>query len=93
MKNRYLVLLLAPMVSAAAQEPPIVTAQQFVNLQQGEKAHEGFRRAHAKGLCVTGEFHSTGQLVEYSEAPLFEPGVVPFTGRFSVAGNNTTAPD
>ena len=39
MKNRYLVLLLAPMVSAAAQEPPKVTAQQFVNLQQGEAAH------------------------------------------------------
>ena len=93
MKNRYLVLLLAPMVSAAAQEPPKVTAQQFVNLQQGEAAHEGFRRAHAKGICVTGEFRSNGRLATYSEAALFEQGVTPFIGRFSVAGNNPTAPD
>ncbi|WP_417447954.1 catalase family peroxidase [Idiomarina abyssalis] len=93
MKNRYWVLLLAPMVSAAAQEPPKVTAQQFVNLQQGEAAHEGFRRAHAKGICVTGEFRSNGQLATYSEAALFEQGVTPFIGRFSVAGNNPTAPD
>jgi len=93
MKKQYLALLVAPMLAMAVEEPPEVSAQQFVNLQQGEVAHPGFRRAHAKGLCVTGEFHSTGQLVEYSEAPLFEPGVVPFTGRFSVAGNNPTAPD
>ncbi|MGM0630318.1 MAG: catalase family peroxidase [Pseudomonadota bacterium] len=93
MKNRYLVLLLVPMVSAAAQEPPKVTAQQFVNLQQGEAAHEGFRRAHAKGICVTGEFRSNGQLASYSKTALFETGSMPFIGRFSVAGNNPTAPD
>ena len=93
MKKQYLALLVVPMLTMAAEEPPQVSAQQFVNLQQGETAHPGFRRAHAKGICVTGEFRSTGQLVEYSEASLFESGVMPFTGRFSVAGNNPTAPD
>ena len=29
-----------------------VTAQDFVNLQQGKTVHAGFRRAHAEGLAV-----------------------------------------
>lgn len=43
-----------------------VTAQQFVDLQQGGTPFAGFRRAHAKGLCVTGEFVSNGNLASYS---------------------------
>ncbi|MRJ44811.1 catalase family peroxidase [Idiomarina loihiensis] len=93
MKKLYLVLFLTPMMSALAQEPPEVTAQQFVNLQQGENAHEGFRRAHAKGICLSGEFRSNGQLASYSKTALFETGSMSFIGRFSVAGNNPTAPD
>ncbi|MDE1017414.1 hypothetical protein OS109_25155, partial [Escherichia coli] len=31
-----------------------VTAQKFVDLQQGDEPHLGFRRAHAKGMCVSG---------------------------------------
>ncbi len=93
MKKQYLVLLLAPIMSVAADDPPKVSAQEFVNLQQGETAHEGFRRAHAKGICLSGEFRSNGQLAGYSKAALFETGSMPFIGRFSVAGNNPTAPD
>ncbi|RDK82917.1 UNVERIFIED_ORG: catalase [Idiomarina abyssalis] len=93
MKKLYLVLLLAPMMSVAADDPPKVSAQEFVNLQQGETGHEGFRRAHAKGICLSGEFRSNGQLASYSKAALFETGSMPFIGRFSVAGNNPTAPD
>ena len=93
MKKISLALLLAPISIMAAEKPPEVTAQQFVNLQQGKAAHEGFRRAHAKGICVTGEFRSNGQLADYSVASLFGREVTPFVGRFSVAGNNPTAPD
>jgi len=93
MKKQYLVLLLAPIMSVAADDPPKVSAQEFVNLQQGETAHEGFRRAHAKGICVSGEFRSNGQLASYSKTALFETGSMSFIGRFSVAGNNPTAPD
>ena len=93
MKKQYLALLLAPIMSVAADDPPKVSAQEFVNLQQGETAHEGFRRAHAKGICVSGEFRSNGQLASYSKTALFETGSMSFIGRFSVAGNNPTAPD
>lgn len=55
--------------------------------------HEGFRRAHAKGVCITGLFESNGRLADETTATIFESGITPFTGRFSVAGNNPTAPD
>lgn len=80
-------------VSTAAQPTPKVNAQQFVDLQQGNSLFAGFRRAHAKGLCVSGEFRSNGELAPYSTASLFKKGVTPFVGRLSIAGNNPTAPD
>lgn len=70
-----------------------VTAQQFVDLQEGKAPFAGFRRAHAKGACVTGEFVSSGRLAPYTKASLFEVGPTAFVGRFSVAGSNPTAPD
>lgn len=70
-----------------------VTAQTFVNLQEGKSASLGFRRAHAKGICVSGEFESNGALAAYSVANIFQPGSTAFVGRFSIAGNNPLAPD
>lgn len=70
-----------------------VTAQQFVDLQEGNKPFAGFRRAHAKGACVTGEFVANGALAPYTKATLFEAGTTAFVGRFSIAGSNPTAPD
>lgn len=70
-----------------------LNAPDFVNLQQGTKPHAGFRRAHAKGLCISGEFVSNGNLATYSVAQLFEQGSTPFTGRYSIGGGNPTAPD
>lgn len=93
MKTAYLGLLLAPVFAAAAEQPPKVTAQEFVDFQQGDNVHEGFRRAHAKGVCITGLFESNGRLADETTATIFESGITPFTGRLSVAGNNPTAPD
>lgn len=93
MKTAYLGLLLAPVFAAAAEQPPKVTAQEFVDFQQGDNVHEGFRRAHAKGVCITGLFESNGRLADKTIATIFESGITAFTGRFSVAGNNPTAPD
>lgn len=93
MKALYLTLLLAPAFSFSAEGPPRVSAQQFVDLQQGNTDFPGFRRAHAKGICVSGEFRANGQLADYSKASLFKTGATPFTGRLSIAGNNPTAPD
>ena len=70
-----------------------ITAQRFVNLQEGPQVHEGFRRAHAKGFCVVGEFQSSGKLAPYSSARVFQPGQTGFVGRISIAGTNPTAPD
>lgn len=70
-----------------------VTAQSFVNLQEGDGAFSGFRRAHAKGICVSGEFQSSGALAPYSVASVFLPVSTEFIGRFSIAGNNPLAPD
>jgi catalase len=49
-------------------------------------AHPGFRRNHAKGLCVAGTFDSTGEAVALSKAAVFKPGHVPLIGRFALAG-------
>jgi catalase len=48
--------------------------------------HVGFRRNHAKGVCVTGWFESSGQAAAISKAAVFRPGRVPLVGRFALAG-------
>jgi catalase len=48
--------------------------------------HPGFRRNHAKGVCVTGWFESSGQAAALSKAAVFTPGRVPVVGRFALAG-------
>lgn len=55
--------------------------------------HEGFRRNHAKGLSASGYFTSNGAGTEVSKASVFEPGMVPVTGRFSLSGGMPCAPD
>jgi catalase len=49
-------------------------------------AHPGFRLNHAKGVCVTGWFNSTGQAVAVSKAAVFQAAKIPVVGRFSLAG-------
>lgn len=65
----------------------------IVDTQQSGGIHAGFRRAHAKGLCVAGTFTSSGELAGLSTAGVFAAGSVPVTGRLSTAGANPTAPD
>lgn len=65
----------------------------FIDTQQGDPIHAGFRRAHAKGFCVAGSFASSGALAGFSSARVFAPGSVPVVGRISTAGSNPTAPD
>jgi catalase len=55
--------------------------------------HPGFRRNHAKGVCVTGYFESNGQGQTVSKAQLFLPGRVPILGRFALAGGMPYAAD
>src|SRR5580704_2637981 len=54
--------------------------------QDANGTHAGFRRNHAKGVCVTGWFESGGQAAALSKAAVFRPGRVPVVGRFALAG-------
>jgi catalase len=54
--------------------------------QEVNGAHPGFRRNHAKGVCVSGWFESTGAAAPVSKAGIFAPGRVQVIGRFALAG-------
>jgi len=56
-------------------------------------AQAGFRRAHAKGICISGEFESTGSGSELSRASLFAQGTYRVSGRFSTGGSNPWSSD
>jgi catalase len=45
--------------------------------EQVNVLHSGFRRNHAKGVCVAGSFDSNGRGVRLSRAAVFVPGRVP----------------
>ncbi|KQP75129.1 catalase [Methylobacterium sp. Leaf113] len=56
--------------------------------------HPGFRRNHAKGLCLAGRFESSGRGARLSKASLFGAGqVTPVTGRIALAGGQPYAAD
>lgn len=55
--------------------------------------HSGYRRAHAKGLCISGVFEANGKGVALSRASIFREGRYPVEGRFSIAGGNPLAGD
>jgi catalase len=61
--------------------------------QEVNGVHPGFRRNHAKGVCVNGYFESNGRGVEFSKASVFPPGRVPIIGRFAFAGGNPFVAD
>ena len=55
--------------------------------EQAGGRHPGFRRNHAKGVCVAGWFESNGQAVALSNAAVFKPGRIPIVGRFAISGD------
>ena len=74
--------------------PQRLTAQRLVNqLQANAGVFSGYRRNHAKGVCVAGYFDSSGQAQAYSVAQVFAPGRTPVVGRFAIPGGNPYAPD
>lgn len=75
--------------------PDRISGGMIANLMQAAngKVYPGFRRAHAKGLCVTGRFEANGAGTALSRASLFRSGSVPVIGRFSTGGGNPMAAD
>ncbi|MDE3735373.1 catalase family peroxidase [Pseudomonas resinovorans] len=53
----------------------------------------GYRKNHAKGICIAGHFESSGQAEKLSRASVFAPGKVPVIGRLAIGGSNPHAPD
>jgi catalase len=71
-----------------------LTPARLVNgFQEVFGIHSGFRRNHAKGMCITGYFDSNSQAARLSKAAVFKPGRVPVIGRFSLPGGNPYVSD
>src|SRR5277367_2826238 len=74
--------------------PDELTPARLVDgLQEVFGIHSGFRRNHAKGVCVRGFFESNGQGARLSKAVVFQSGRVPVIGRFSLGGGDPHATD
>lgn len=75
--------------------PQRLTPDRFVDtLEQLGGPHPGFRRNHAKGVCVAGYFEGSGAASAWSRAGVFAAGQrTPVVGRFAVPGGNPYAPD
>lgn len=74
--------------------PHRLTPQKIVDqFQHNAGTFAGYRRNHAKGVCVSGHFESNGHAQAWSDAQLFAPGNTPVVGRFAIPGSNPYAPD
>jgi len=74
--------------------PERLTPQKLVDtLQTNGGLHPGYRRNHAKGVCVSGYFEGNGAASDYSTAPFFRAVRTPVVGRFALPGGNPYAPD
>jgi catalase len=74
--------------------PAALSPTSIINgFEQVNGPHPGFRRNHAKGVCVGGYFESNGHGVELSKAAVFRPGRVPIIGRFALAGGQPYVSD
>ncbi len=62
-------------------------------IEYGAGKHEGYRRAHAKGVCFTGYFDASGAAGTLSRTPLLRSGRHAAIGRFSTGGGNPFATD
>ena len=74
--------------------PQRLSAQAFVDrFEENGGVHPGYRRAHAKGLCVSGWFESSGAAAGLSTAEVFQPGRLPVLGRLSIGSGSPHTPD
>jgi catalase len=74
--------------------PARLTPAKLVDtFEQVNGAHPGFRRNHAKGVCIAGAFDSNGAGASVSKASVFGAGRVAVSGRFALAGGQPYAAD
>lgn len=71
-----------------------LTARRFTDaIEATGAAHPGFRRAHSKGVCVSGWFAPSAQAPQLSHARAFAQPRVPVLGRLSIGGGNPHGAD
>jgi len=58
-----------------------------------KKFDPGYRRAHGKGICFDGVYHSNGNIEKFSTARVFSNSNMPVIGRFSIGSPNPHAAD
>jgi catalase len=74
--------------------PNALTPARFADVfERVDGIHSGFRRNHAKGVCVSGFFESNGQGARLSKAAVFKTGRVRVIGRFSLSGGDPYVAD
>jgi pimeloyl-ACP methyl ester carboxylesterase len=74
--------------------PKSLTPAEFIAaFEQVDGVHPGFRRNHARGMCVSGFFESNGNGARFSKAGVFKQGRIPVIGRFSLSGGQPDAAD
>jgi len=71
----------------------LTQARMIDRFEQIDGVWPGFRRNHAKGACIAGNFDSNGEGVRLSKAAVFQRGRVPVIGRFSLAGGQPYVAD
>ncbi len=70
------------------------TAQAFTDsIEATGSPHPGFRRAHSKGVCVSGSFQGTPEGAALSSARVFQQPQVPVQGRLSIGGGDPHGAD
>jgi len=74
--------------------PNALTPERFADaFERAGGIYSGFRRNHAKGVCVGGFFESNGQGTRLSKAVIFRTGRVRVIGRFSLSGSDPHVAD
>ncbi len=70
--------------------PSRLTPQKMTNAIETSNGqiYPGYRRAHAKGVCIEGYFEGNGQGVPLSKAGVFKPVRTPMVGRMSIGGGS-----
>lgn len=75
-------------------DPGRLTPDLLVNtLEHNGGVHPGYRRNHAKGVCVIGHFEGNQQASTLSVAGLFGAQSTPVVGRLALPSVNPYAPD
>ncbi|MFQ6575938.1 catalase family peroxidase [Pseudomonas sp. UM16] len=71
-----------------------LTPKRIIDTFEAQAGHyPGYRKNHAKGLCVSGYFLSSQQAAPLSQARAFSQERVPVIGRFAIGGSNPYSAD